>query len=300
MKLTGINDLADINAQSMFTFARLDNPTLYPSSYLVIGKHGYTKHYYAGTERVCAKIGGGFGGTITRVDPNESAVADRLFYETQGNVASQSCPVNDEGAINASYPELSIPITGNPTQLSASVYIELAPIHGVVEFEEGRMDREDEVFYYHSDHLGSASWITDGQGMAVQHLQYLPFGEPYVNQRAAGLFYNERFTFTGKERDEETGYGYFGARYMDHELMTMWLSVDPMADKYPSISPYAYCAWNPVRLVDPDGREMTDFKDKNGNLINHIEDGQDVSYQVTGSGRNAHYEYERSSRIYAK
>ncbi len=64
-----------------------------------------------------------------------------------------------------------------------------------------------------------------------------------------------RFSFTGKEKDEETGYGYFGARYMDHELMTMWLSVDPMADKYPSISPYAYCAWNPVKLVDPDGRD---------------------------------------------
>ncbi len=42
------------------------------------------------------------------------------------------------------------------------------------------------------------------------------------------------FSFTGKERDEETGYGYFGARYMDHELMTMWLSVDPMADKKPA------------------------------------------------------------------
>ena len=60
--------------------------------------------------------------------------------------------------------------------------------------------------------------------------------------------------FTGKEKDSETRYGYFGARYMDHELMTMWLGVDPMADKYPSISPYAYCAWNPVKLVDPDGR----------------------------------------------
>ena len=59
-----------------------------------------------------------------------------------------------------------------------------------------------------------------------------------------------------EQRDEETGYGYFGARYMDHKLMTMWLSVDPMADKYPSVSPYAYCAWNPVRLVDPDGREI--------------------------------------------
>ena len=66
--------------------------------------------------------------------------------------------------------------------------------------------------------------------------------------------------FTGKERDEETGYGYFGARYMDHELTTMWLSVDPMADKYPSISPYAYCAWNPVKLVDPDGRDTLNVK----------------------------------------
>ena len=63
-------------------------------------------------------------------------------------------------------------------------------------------------------------------------------------------------SFTGKERDTETGYGYFGARYMDHELMTMWLSVDPMADKYPSISPYGYCAWNPMKLVDPDGRKI--------------------------------------------
>ena len=73
--------------------------------------------------------------------------------------------------------------------------------------------------------------------------------------------------FTGKERDRETGFSYFGARYMDHELMTMWLSVDPMADKYPSISPYAYCAWNPVRLVDPEGKEidLSAIYDCNGN-----------------------------------
>ena len=68
---------------------------------------------------------------------------------------------------------------------------------------------------------------------------------------------NRSVSFTGKERDKETGYGYFGARYMDHELMTMWLSVDPLSDKYPNISPYAYCAWNPVKLVDPDGEDMT-------------------------------------------
>lgn len=54
---------------------------------------------------------------------------------------------------------------------------------------------------------------------------------------------------------------YFGARYLDHDLMTSWLSVDPMMDKYPSISPYAYCAWNPVKLVDPDGNEAIENDD---------------------------------------
>ena len=63
------------------------------------------------------------------------------------------------------------------------------------------------------------------------------------------------FTFTGKERDSETGYSYFGARYYDSDILTGWLSVDPLADKYPSLSPYAYCAWNPVKLVDPDGED---------------------------------------------
>ena len=78
------------------------------------------------------------------------------------------------------------------------------------------------------------------------------------SRRSKSAFLNAIFASnsTGKELDEETGYGYFGARYMDHELMTGWLSVDPMADKYPNISPYAYCAWNPMRLVDPDGKEI--------------------------------------------
>ena len=131
-----------------------------------------------------------------------------------------------------------------------------------------------------SNHLSSASWKKERFGKPfaseraeearigilhitttyIQHLQYLPYGEPYVNQHPFG--YSERFTFTGKERDEETGYGYFGARYMDHELMTMWLSVDPMADKYPSISPYAYCAWNPIKLVDPDGNDWYEYTDE--------------------------------------
>ena len=57
----------------------------------------------------------------------------------------------------------------------------------------------------------------------------------------------------------ETSFSYFGARYYDSDLMTGWLSVDPMADKYPGLSPYNYCAWNPVKLVDPDGRDTLNF-----------------------------------------
>ncbi len=74
-------------------------------------------------------------------------------------------------------------------------------------------------------------------------------------------------SFTGKEKDEETGYGYFGARYMDHELTTMWLSVDPMADKYPNISPYNYCMWNPIVLVDPNGENGIKIIDKQSKTI---------------------------------
>ena len=58
---------------------------------------------------------------------------------------------------------------------------------------------------------------------------------------------------TGKERDSETGFSYFGARYYDSDILTAWFSVDPMADKYPGLSPYAYSSWNPVKLIDPDG-----------------------------------------------
>ena len=61
------------------------------------------------------------------------------------------------------------------------------------------------------------------------------------------------FTFTGKERDAETGYGYFGARYMDFDLLSSFLSVDRFSYKYPHTTPYAYCLWNPIKLIDPTG-----------------------------------------------
>jgi RHS repeat-associated protein len=71
----------------------------------------------------------------------------------------------------------------------------------------------------------------------------------------------------GKEKDYESGFHYYGARYYWSELLTGWLSVDPMADKYPSMSPYAYCAWNPVMLVDPDGKDVEIVKNSKNKTV---------------------------------
>ena len=79
--------------------------------------------------------------------------------------------------------------------------------------------------------------------------------------------------FTGKELDAETGYSYFGARYYAPTTLAAWLSVDPMADKYPSISPYAYCAWNPMRLVDPNGEEINPVYDITGTFLYNTKEG---------------------------
>lgn len=79
------------------------------------------------------------------------------------------------------------------------------------------------------------------------------------------------FTFSAKEKDTETGYSYFGARYYSSDL-SIWLSVDPMSDKYPSLSPYTYCANNPIKLTDPDGRWIPGLDDE-GNVTYTAEKG---------------------------
>jgi RHS repeat-associated protein len=83
-------------------------------------------------------------------------------------------------------------------------------------------------------------------------LSYFTEKELFVSQKVSGSTYDSEFKFSGKPLDLETGYSYFGARYLDSKL-GLWLSVDPMASQFPSHSPYNYCFNNPVRLVDPDG-----------------------------------------------
>ena len=247
LKLTGESNRLDVNADFMTTGTLLNTPTLYPSAYLVLTSKGYTKHYYAGADRVAASLGGG-GLKAVGSNPGMKERADWLFWESHDRVNGRT--LQETGQALPAWEYYGF-IKDIPGRMNASVEFYLNDFYDNLKMLAEEQHDEKDVYFYHSDHLGSASWITDGNGIPVQHLQYLPFGEPFVDQHPAG--YQERFRFTGKERDEETGYGYFGARYMDHELTAMWLSVDPMADKYPSISPYAYCAWNPIKLVDQSG-----------------------------------------------
>lgn len=72
-------------------------------------------------------------------------------------------------------------------------------------------------------------------------------------QQTSISYYQTEFKFNGKELDSETGMYYYGARYFDPSL-SIWMSVDPLAEKFPNFSPYNYTMNNPINLVDPDGR----------------------------------------------
>ena len=220
-KLTGYSNHTG-SGETSETYVSLDEPTLYASPYLTATATGYTKHYFAGTERLASAIGNG-------------GLADVGQPIVDGDVLADKRRERDTLLCRVMAP---YPLRINRNRLD-TLYAMTRP------------DTTAELtYFYHPDHLGSASWITDLSGQPVQHLQYKPFGGDYIDQQDPNTDYTERFRFTGKERDAETGYDYFGARYYSSSL-GIWLSVDPMSDKYPSLSPYVYCADNPVNAFDP-------------------------------------------------
>ena len=139
----------------------------------------------------------------------------------------------------------------------------------------------NKIYFYHSDHLGSASLITDENGNEYQRLEYTPYGEVWVDkysqiQESTALL---PYKFTGKERDEETGLYYFGARYLDAKY-SRWISTDPALGDYIPKAPindeakkhnqnlpgmgglfntvnmnlYHYAGNNPIKYTDPTGK----------------------------------------------
>jgi len=161
----------------------------------------------------------------------------------RGNFSTLATPVTDTATANRKVRRAdSLVLALNPSITDATAQL------SYLSTLTNRQNDTCEAYWYHADHLGSSSWITDSAGTAVQHLHYLPWGEDYVNQRLND-FDGVRYTFSAKEKDSETGLSYFGSRYYSSDL-SIWLSVDPMAAKYPSLSPYVYCADNPVSYAE--------------------------------------------------
>ena len=116
-------------------------------------------------------------------------------------------------------------------------------------------------FYYHPDHLGSSSYITNLDGEVVQHIEYVPFGEVFIEERNS--IWNTPYLFNAKEFDEETGLYYYGARYYDPRV-SLWISTDALQEKYPQHTSYLYVGSNPVNAIDPDGYKIVFINGKIG------------------------------------
>jgi RHS repeat-associated protein len=120
---------------------------------------------------------------------------------------------------------------------------------------------EKDQYFFHADHLGSTNYVTDKDGEIYQHLEYFAFGETWVEESSNTQ--RTPYLFTAKELDEETGLYYFGARYYDPRT-NVWLSTDPLLTSrldsdslfnMKNLSLYAYSHHNPLRYIDPDGRD---------------------------------------------
>ena len=240
-KLTGEVQTMYVNGQPVIDMVNFDK-TLYDGSLMTMNDKEYTKHYFAGSERICSKIGGGFS-LVT--DPSGEPVKSisGLDPESKGNNLAEMI-LRSTNCVKFDKIEMQI-----EPQLKPATNLE--------------NERELDQYFYHPDHLGSSAFITDINGRAIQHLQYLPFGETFIDERT-DINYNTPYKFSAKEKDEETQYSYFGARYYDSDL-SVWLSVDPLSDLYPNLSPVAYCANNPIMLIDPNG-DSTIYVYK-GNII---------------------------------
>jgi RHS repeat-associated protein len=121
------------------------------------------------------------------------------------------------------------------------------------------------TFYYHSDHLQSSNYTTDGAGNLTQHNEYLPSGETWFEElRGTGTANRQPYQFNAKELDD-SGLYYYGARYYDPR-QSQWVNPDPILSQYvrgegnrgvfmpANLGLYGYAWNNPVVLKDPDGK----------------------------------------------
>ncbi|OLB80539.1 MAG: hypothetical protein AUI14_06360 [Actinobacteria bacterium 13_2_20CM_2_71_6] len=198
----------------------------------------------------------------------------KLRYDNDGNLTSRTSPddsqrllyrYNDQGTRivkDGGSHDLNIYPNPDYTQHNQTAFknVFVGTTRLVSKLVEPSSYQENNQFYFHTDQLGSTAYGTDRTGHVVEHEQYFPSGESWVDEHKVTP---SPYRFTGKELDTETGLYYYGARYYDPRT-AVWQSPDPALGNYlqsaggckpANLDVYTYADDNPVNVTDPDGRE---------------------------------------------
>jgi len=172
-------------------------------------------------------------------------------------------------------------INGNPSKTTVFVYDAVGQL--VAEYTSDPVPPPAGLggtSYLTTDHLGSTRIVTKSDGNVKARYDYLPFGEELgsgIGGRTLGLCYGTSDStnqkFTQKERDNETGLDYFGARYYS-SAQGRFTGPDPIGGSEPlpqSWNLYAYVQGHPINFYDPDGKST--HTDKNGYVVAVYDDG---------------------------
>ena len=290
VKTSGESDQVYVNSEFAGGRTNTAKFSLYVSPYLVANQGGrYTKHIYIGSQRVVSKIGDfdSYGSDPRRIQYAGSET-DGLSVDYKAKYTGQLQVIKDN------YATFAVPYNGedNNDYVDGKGFccndgsLEAAQVQALARaaknnFQEGDT-YEKMQFYYHPDHLGSSSYITNLDGEVVQHIEYVPFGEVFIEER--NNIWNTPYLFNAKEFDEETGLYYYGARYYDPRV-SLWISTDPMEDKFPSVSSYTYVINNPLNILDPNGADIV-----------YVNLGGQEVYRI--KNKNIYKTYIQTSRSY--
>ena len=255
----------DIFVNSLFNggFTVTDSYSVYPSAFYSYSNDGrYTKHVYIGASRIASQV---------------SEQPEQWQNDVAGHGTSQHIRVDylskrelQKARIDSAYRAFGFIYKGEDHDVGNDYPFDYpnywgnahnAPLISGDTCNNGQDAQQapfnlqrDLVYYYHKDHLGSSAFITNDSACVTQQIEYLPYGEVFLEKQRNTGDYQTPYRFNGKELDEETGLYYYGARYMNPRL-SIWYGTDAMEQKYPNISSYAYCTGNPVIVLDSDGNE---------------------------------------------
>ena len=119
----------------------------------------------------------------------------------------------------------------------------------------GRLGEEYDTRYFLNDHLGSVRAIVNQNGVVTAEYDYMPYGMQHKNSSLATSDDNT-FRYNGKEFLSRFCVDLYDSQARLQGMNARFNSIDPLAEKYFPISPYAFCANNPINYFDPDGRKI--------------------------------------------